>query len=69
MELVKKTRVLTSHKQLSFSHSVINNWNELPDSVVLSDNLNKFRGIWNFFGRIKILNMKIKKKNTIQING
>ena len=54
-----KPRALTSHKQFSFSHRVINNWIELPDSVVLADNL---RGIWNFFGRIKILNMKKKKK-------
>ena len=38
-----KPRSLTSHKQFSFSHRVINNWNELPDSVVLSDNLNIFK--------------------------
>ena len=37
------TMALTSHKQLSFSHRVINNWNELPDSDVLSDNLNMLK--------------------------
>ena len=56
MKLIKP-RALTSHKQFSFSHRVINNWNELPDSVVLADNFKR-----NFFGRIKILNMKINKK-------
>ena len=38
-----KPRALTSHKQFSFSHRVINNWNELLDSVVLADNLNMFK--------------------------
>ena len=38
--------VLTSHKQLWFSHRIINNWNELPDSVVLADNLNMFKRIF-----------------------
>ena len=42
-----KPRALTSHKQFSFSHRVINNWNELPDSIVLSDNLNMFKIIKN----------------------
>ena len=49
-----------AHKQFSFSHRVINNWNELPDSVVLSDNLNMFKRNLNFFGKIRILNMKKK---------
>ena len=40
---------LTSHKQFSFSHRVINNWNELPDSVVLADNLNMFKRNLDFF--------------------
>ena len=57
-----KPRAFTSHKQFSFSHRVINNWNELPDSVVLADNLNMFKRNLEFFGRIKILNMKINKK-------
>ena len=55
-----KPRSLPSHKQFSFSQRVINNWNELPDSVVLSDNLNMFKR--NFLGRIRILNMKKIKK-------
>ena len=38
-----KSRTLTSHKQFSCSHRVINNWNELPDSVILADNLNMFK--------------------------
>ena len=38
-----KPRALTSHKQSSFSHRVINNWIDLPDSVVLADNENMFR--------------------------
>ena len=50
-----KPRALTSHKQFSFSHRVINNWNELPHSVVLFDNLNMFKINFDFFGRIRIL--------------
>ena len=38
-----KPRALTSHKQFSFSPRVINNWNELPNRVVLADNLNMFK--------------------------
>ena len=38
-----KPRALTSHKHISLSHRVINNWNELPDSVVVSDNVNMFK--------------------------
>ena len=48
-----KPRALTSHKQFSFSHRVINNWNELPDSVVLADNLNMFKRNLEFFGKDK----------------
>ena len=55
-----KPRALTSHKQLSFSHRIINNWNELPVNVVLSDNLNMFKRNLDFFGRIRILNMRKK---------
>ena len=44
-----KPRALTSHKQFSFSHRVINNWNELPDSVVLADNLYMFKRNFDFF--------------------
>ena len=44
-----KPRALTSHKQFSFSHRVINNWSELPDRVVLSDNLNMFKRNFDFF--------------------
>ena len=63
---LSKPRARTSNKQFSFSHRVVNNWNELPDSVVLAYNLNMFKR--NYFGRIKILNMKINKKEAIQIN-
>ena len=48
-----KPRALTSHKQFSFSHRVINNWNELPDSVVLSDNLNIFKRNFDLFWKDK----------------
>ena len=48
-----KPRALTSHKQFSFSHRVINNWNELPDSVVLSDNLNIFKRNLDLFWKDK----------------
>ena len=48
-----KIRALTSHKQFSFSHRVINNWNKLPDSVVLSDNLNMFKRNLECFGKDK----------------
>ena len=48
-----KPRALTSHKQFSFSHRVINNWNELPDSVVLADNLNMFKRNLEFFWKDK----------------
>ena len=40
----------------------MNNWNELPDNVVLSDNLNLLKRNYDFFLRIRILNMKKKKK-------
>ena len=52
MKLIKP-RALTSHKQFSFSHRVINNWNELPDSVVLADNLNMFKRNLEFFWKDK----------------
>ena len=45
--------IVTSHKQFSFSHRVINNWNELPDSVVLSDNLNIFKRNLDLFWKDK----------------
>ena len=44
-----KPRALTSHKQFSFSHRAINNWNELSDSVVLANNLNMFKKNLDFF--------------------
>ena len=34
-------------------HRVINNWNELPDSVVLSDNLNIFKRNLDLFWKDK----------------
>ena len=62
-----KPRALTSHKQFSFSPRVINNWNELPDSVVLFDNLNMFKRNFDFLGRIRILNMKKRKRRQCQM--
>ena len=62
-----KHRVLTSHKQFSFSDRVINNWNELPDSVVLAHNLNMFKMNLDFFWNDK--DFKYEDKKTIQING
>ncbi len=38
-----KPRSVTSIKQHSFSHRVINDWNDLPNNVVMSDSLNKFK--------------------------
>ena len=57
-----KPRALTSHKQFSFSHRVINNWNELPDSVVLADNLNMFKRNLEFFWKDKDFKYEDKKK-------
>ena len=51
---------LTSHKQFRVSHRVKNNWNELPDSVVLSDNLNMFKRNFDFF---KDKDFKCEKQN------
>ena len=48
-----KPRALTSHKLFSFSHRVINNWNELPEIFVLSDNLNMFKRNFDFFWKDK----------------
>ena len=55
-----KPMALTSHNQFRFSHRVINNWNELPDSVVLSDNLNMCKGNLDFFWKDK--NFKDEEK-------
>ena len=41
---IVKPRALTTHKQYSFSHRVVNNWNDLPTEVVLADSLNIFKG-------------------------
>ena len=38
-----KPRAVSSTKQHSFSHRVINDWNDLPNNVVLSDSLNNFK--------------------------
>ena len=38
-----KPRALTSFRQFTFSHRVVNSWNELPDEVVLADSLNQFK--------------------------
>jgi len=40
---IVKPRALTSFKQYNFSHRIINNWNELPNKVVLADSLNSFK--------------------------
>ena len=58
-----KSRELTSHKQFSFSHRVINNWNKLPDSVVLSDNLNMFKRNLDSFWKDK--DFKYEEKKTV----
>ena len=66
-----KPRALTSHKQFSFSHRVINNWNELPDSVVLSDNLNMFKGNFYLFWKDKDFKYEekyIKKKTMLNVD-
>ena len=57
-----KPMALTSHKQFSFSHRVINNWNELPDSVVLSDNLNIFKRNLDLFWKDKDFKYEEKKQ-------
>ena len=64
-----KPRALTSHKQFSFSHRVINNWNEFPDSVVLSDNLNMFKRNLDSFWKDKDFKYeeKRRKKKTMSI--
>ena len=49
-----------STKQFSFSRRVINNWNELPDSVVLADNLNMFKRNLDFFWKDKDLKYEDK---------
>ncbi len=38
-----KPRALTSFKQYSFSHRIVNMWNDLPDDVVLADSINVFK--------------------------
>ena len=57
---LSKPRSLTSHKQFSFSHRVINNWNELPDSVVLADNLNMFKRNLELFWKDKDVKYEYK---------
>ena len=56
-----KLMALTLHKQFSFSHRVI--WNELPDSVVLSDNLNMFKRNLDLFWKDK--DFKYEKNKTM----
>ena len=38
-----KPRALTTIRQNSFSHRVVNSWNDLPEEVVLADSLNQFK--------------------------
>ena len=45
-----KPRALTTIRQNSFSHRVVNSWNYLPEEVVLADSLNQFKNILFFFG-------------------
>ena len=44
-----KPRALTSVKQFSFSHRVVNHWNRLPDNVVLADSINMFKNRLEIF--------------------
>ena len=44
-----KPRALTTIRQNSFSHRVVNSWNDLPEEVVLADSLNQFNNRLEFF--------------------
>ena len=44
-----KPRALPTIRQNSFSHRVVNSWNDLPEEVVLADSLNKFKDRLEFF--------------------
>ena len=53
---------LTSRKQLIFLHKVINNWDDLPDNVVMGDKGNMVKKHADFFWKDKDLNMKKNRK-------
>ena len=53
-----KSRALTTSIQNSFSHRVVNSWNDLPEDVVLADSLNQFKNKLECFGSIELSNMK-----------
>ena len=44
-----KPRALTTIRQNSFSHRVVNSWNDIPEEVVLADSLNQFKNRLEFF--------------------
>ena len=44
-----KPRALTTIRQNSFSHRVVNSWNDLQEEVVLADSLNQFKNRLEFF--------------------
>ena len=55
-----KPRSVSSKKQHSFSHRVINDWNQLPDYVVLSESLNSFKSNLNKCWRDKSIKFDFK---------
>ena len=40
-----KPRATTTTKQYSFAHRVINDWNSLPNEVVVAKSLNSFKSL------------------------
>ena len=42
---LNKPRSMTSQKMHSFSHRTINDWNDLPESVGVIDNINSFKSL------------------------
>ena len=44
-----KPRALTAIRQNSFSHRVVNSWNDLPENTVLADYLNQSKIKLEFF--------------------
>ena len=51
-------RAITTIIQSSFSHRVVNSWNDLPEDVVLADSLNQFKNKLKFCSNIELSNMK-----------